>query len=109
MFVLFFLVAALFGAVQADLPWRRTSREGLDSVREFCSGRGPLDTAEDLFSSSFGKRFASSWSGTEARPNRLKQSITISPTCCCKLRYSQLKANYDIANLKPIMISPTCC
>ena len=83
MFVLLLFAAAstAFGSVQADVSWRKTSREGLQSVREFCSGRGPLDTAEDLFSSSFGKHFASSWSGTEARPNRLKQSIVLSPTC----------------------------
>lgn len=66
MFVLLFLVVVV-GAAKADISWHRPSREGLQSVRDFCSGRGPLDTAEDLFSSSFGKFFASSWSGTEAR------------------------------------------
>ena len=67
MFVLLLLVVVIVGAAEADISWHRPSREGLQSVRDFCSGRGPLDTAEDLFSSSFGKLFASSWSGTEAR------------------------------------------
>lgn len=67
MFILLLLVAVFGGAVEAEISWRRPPREGLQSVRDFCSGRGPLDTAEDLFSSSFSKLFVSSWSGTEAR------------------------------------------
>lgn len=60
------LVAVFVCSGEAGPPVKPAAREGLSSVADFCSGRGSLDTAEDLFSSAFARKNRKIWTGSEA-------------------------------------------